>query len=128
MFAARSFFDRTTTFAESQREKTTMAFTSFARGARAIGAASLLGAVGFPVAVLLIGTPIALLVRILQEALSWLTRSGGITGPFIEAFIALASSVGGVVLFALSARLLLTFFRQRRKNQYRRVSTDDRLL
>ena len=113
MFVARSFFDDPL-HSLHHRGRATMAFTSFARGTRTIGAASVLGAVGLPVVALFIGTPIALLVRTLHEALSWLTRFGGITGPLIEAFIALASSVGGVVLFALCARHFLRCYWRRR--------------
>jgi len=87
-----------------------MALTSFTRGARAIGVASLLAAVALPAVVLLLGAPLALLVRTLHEGLSWLTRAGGMTSPFIEASIAFASAVSGLALFALSARVLLRFY------------------
>ncbi len=86
---------------------TTRHETTFGRGLRTIAEASLVAALGFSVAVLLIGTPIALLVRGLHEGLSWLTRLGDMTGPLIEALVAVASSLGGVLLFALSVRFLL---------------------
>jgi hypothetical protein len=92
---------------------------SFGPGLRTIAEASFVAALGLPVAVLLIGTPIALLVRTLHEGLSWLTRSGDMTGPFIEALVAVASSVGGVLLFALSARFFVRLFWQRRASRHR---------
>ena len=100
-----------------------MAFRLFARGVRAFGAASLLGTVGVPVVVLLVATPVALLVRTLHGSLSWLTRFPGMTGPFVEASIAVASSLGGILLFVLFTRLLLRFYRRRGTNLYGRLST-----
>jgi hypothetical protein len=91
---------------------------SFGAGLRTIAEASLVAALGLPVAVLLIGTPIVLLVRTLHEGLSWLTRAGDMTGPFIEAIVAVASSVGGVLLFALSARFFVRLFWQRRASRH----------
>jgi hypothetical protein len=49
--------------------------TSFARVIRGFAEASLV-ALGFALAILLIGTPVALIVRGLQEGLSWLARLG----------------------------------------------------
>jgi len=97
---------------------------SFGPGLRTIAEASFVAALGLPVAVLLIGIPIALLVRTLHEGLSWLTRSGGMTGPFIEALVAVASSVGGVFLFAVSARFFVRLFWRRRASRYRMKSSD----
>ena len=104
---------------------------AFARGLRAFAEASLVAGLGFSVVVLLIGTPIALLVRGLYEGLSWLTRSGDMTGPFIEALVAVASSVGGVTLFALAARTVVRRFWQRRESRLRmksNVSTSEKPL
>ena len=81
--------------------------SSFTRGVRAILGASLLGAVGFPAVILAIGTPAALLVATLHEALTWLAGTTGLTGPFLDGLVALTSAVGGIVLFALIARGLL---------------------
>jgi hypothetical protein len=97
---------------------------SFAPGLRAIAEASLVAALGLPVAVLLIGTLIALLVRTLHEGLSWLTRSGDVTGPFIEGLVAVASAVGGVLLFALSAQFFVRLFWQRRAGRDGMKSSD----
>lgn len=87
------------------------AMASFARGVRAIVGASLLGAVGFPVVILVIATPIVLLVGTVQDALTWLTRSAGMTGPFVEGVVGLASMVSGVLLFTWTARSLLRLWR-----------------
>ena len=85
--------------------------TSFTRGVRAIAGASLLGAVGFPAFILLIAVPIALLVAALQDGLAWLTRVAGLTGPFVEGAVGLASVVGGVLLFAWTAGSVLRLWR-----------------
>lgn len=82
--------------------------TTLAGGLRTFAEASIVVTLGVAAAVLLIGTPIALLVHALHEALSWLTRSVNVTGPFAEAVVAGASSVGGVVLFALLVRFAAT--------------------
>lgn len=97
---------------------------SFRTGLRTIAEASLVATLGLPVAVLLIGTPIALLVRTLYEGLSWLTRSGNMTGPFIEAVVAVASAAGGVFLFALSARFFVGLFWQRRARRHGMKGSD----
>lgn len=87
------------------------AMTPFARGARAIAGASLLGAVGFPAVILVIGTPIVLLARAVQYALTWLARSAGMTGSLADGVIGLSSMAGGVLLFTWAARLLLSWWR-----------------
>jgi hypothetical protein len=129
MFAARGpFFTGTDRFRlKTQRHNmafTTRHETAFGRGLRTIAEASLVAGLGFSGAVLLIGTPIALLVRALHEGLSWLTRFGDMTSPFIEALVAVASSLGGVVLFALAVRFVLGRFRQRRASRHRMKSSD----
>ena len=87
------------------------AMASFARGIRAIAGASLLGAIGFPAAILMIGTPIVLLARAVQHGLTWLTRSAGMTGLFVEGVVDLASLVSGVVLFVWAARSAVKLWR-----------------
>jgi hypothetical protein len=81
--------------------------SSFTRGVRAMLGASLLGAVGFPAVILAIATPAVLLVATLHEALTWLARSTGLSGPFLDGFVAFTSGVGGILVFGLIARGLL---------------------
>jgi hypothetical protein len=81
--------------------------TSLASGVRAIAGASLLAAVGLPAVILAIGTPIALVARTVEHALTWLTRAVGMTGSAVEAVVGLVSVVSGVLLFTWTARLLV---------------------
>ncbi|HEY7170580.1 MAG TPA: hypothetical protein VH417_07015 [Vicinamibacterales bacterium] len=88
--------------------------TSLTRVVRGFAEASLMVA-GFAAAILLIGTPLALLVRGLYEGLSWLVGRGGETSALVDAFVSLFSIGGGVVLLAVFVRLLVGFFDWRRR-------------
>jgi hypothetical protein len=87
--------------------------TSFWEGVRAFAEASLL-ALAFGFAILLIGVPLALSVRIVYESLSWLARIGGEMGAVVHTLVSVASVVGGMILTAVVARGLVGFFRWRR--------------
>ena len=70
---------------------------------------------GFAVAILLIGTPLALLFRTVHDGMSWLVASGGETSVLRDAFVSVSGVVGGVVLLAVFVRLLAGFFNWRRR-------------
>jgi hypothetical protein len=86
---------------------------SFVCAMREFAGASLV-ALAFAFAILLIGTPIALIVRGLHDTFSWLVRVGGdMTAP-VEALVSVASVGGGLILTAVLVRLLVGVFHWRR--------------
>jgi hypothetical protein len=86
---------------------------SFVRVIRGFAEGSL-AAVGFALAILLLGTPLALFVRGLHEGLSWVAGLRGDTSPLVEAVVSVSSIAGGLVLAVVFARLLVGFFEWRR--------------
>jgi hypothetical protein len=101
---------------------------SFVRVIRGFAGASL-AALGFVVAILLIGAPVALIVRGLYEGLSRLARGGGDISALADALVSVASVGGSVVLAAVFVRLLVAFFDWRRRFRTRllnRVAADTR--
>lgn len=87
--------------------------TSFWQGVRAFAGASLV-ALGFGFAILLIGVPLALSVRVVYEGLSWLARLGGEMGAVVQMLVSVASVVGGIAMTAVFTTGLVGFFRWRR--------------
>jgi hypothetical protein len=71
-------------------------------------------AMAFALAILLIGTPIALLVRGVHASLSWLAALRGDMLTIDPALVSVASSLGALALTALFARALVVCFRWRR--------------
>jgi hypothetical protein len=92
---------------------------SFVRLSRGFAEASLL-AMGLAVVLLLIGTPVALIVRGLHEGLSWLVRLRGDASPLLDAIVSVSSVIGGIVLTAALVRRLVGFFGRRRRLRARR--------
>jgi hypothetical protein len=74
-----------------------------------------LAALAFAFAILLIGIPIALVVRGLHEALSWLVRLRGEMSGLGEALVSVSSVAGGLVIMLLVATLVVRFFHWRRR-------------
>ena len=70
---------------------------------------------GFALAILLIGTPLALLARGVHEGLSWLVALRGETSALTDVFVSVSSGVGTVILVAVLVRLLVGFFNWRRR-------------
>jgi len=87
--------------------------TSLMRVIRGFAEGSLV-VLGFPLAILLIGTPLALLARGVHEGLSWLVALRGETSALIEAFVSVVTVLGTVILVAVFVRLLVGFFNWRR--------------
>ena len=100
---------------------------SFWQGVRAFAEASLL-ALAFGFAILLIGVPLALSVRVVYESLSWLARLGGEMGAVVQTLVSVASVVGGIIVTAVFTRGLVGFFRWRRalrgENRTNAITTD----
>jgi hypothetical protein len=71
------------------------ALTSLVRVIRGFAEGSLV-ALGFAVAILLIGTPLALFVRGLHEGLSWLVRLSGDTSALMEGLVSISSVAGAL--------------------------------
>jgi hypothetical protein len=90
-----------------------LTLTTFFRAVRAFTGASLV-ALGFPVVILAIGTSIALIVRGLYEAVSWLARLAGDLSAIREALVSVSSVVGSVMVLALLIRLLVEFLQRLR--------------
>jgi hypothetical protein len=67
-------------------------------------------AVTFALAILVIGTPIALLVRALHDGLSWLVGLGGDMAAMERVLVSVGSTVGGIALTAVFARAIVVFF------------------
>jgi hypothetical protein len=88
--------------------------TSLIRVIRAFAEGSLV-ALGFGLAILLIGTPLALLARGVHEGLSWLVRLRGETSALMDAFVSVSSVVGTVILIAVFVRLVVGFLNWRRR-------------
>jgi hypothetical protein len=87
---------------------------SFIRALRGLAEGSLV-VLGFGLAILLIGTPLALLTRGIYEGLSWLVELRGETSALMEAFVSVSSVVGTVIVIAVFVRLLVAFFERRRR-------------
>ena len=88
--------------AARQRDAT----ASFVRVMRGFAEASLV-ALAFACAILLIGMPLALIVRGLHEALSWLVARQGDMSALVQAFVSVSSVTGGIVITAVLAKLLV---------------------
>jgi hypothetical protein len=86
---------------------------SFVRVIRGFAEGSL-AALVFAFAILVIGTPIALIIRGLDEGLSWLVRLGGEMSSRGEALVSVSSVTGGLVIALLVARLIVRSFYERR--------------
>jgi hypothetical protein len=95
--------------------------TSFVRVIRGFAEGSLV-ALGFAVAILLIGAPLALLARGVHEGVSWLAALRGETSALMEAFVSVSSVVGTVILVGVLVRLLVGFFSWRRRYRARVIS------
>jgi hypothetical protein len=93
---------------------------SLLRVVRGFAEASL-AALAFVLAILLIGTPIALIVRGLHETLSWLVRLRGEMTTLVEALVSVGSVGGGLVLTAVLIRLLVGFFQWRHRFRARAI-------
>ena len=87
---------------------------SFMRVIRGFAEGALV-ALGFALAILLIGTPLALLARGVHEGLSWLVRLRGETSALMEALVTVSSVLGTVILVAVFVRLLVGFSNWRRR-------------
>jgi hypothetical protein len=87
---------------------------SFLRVIRGFAEGSLV-VLGFVLAILLIGTPLALLARGVHEGVSWLVAVRGGTSALIEPFVSISTFLGTVILAAGFVRLLVGFFNWRRR-------------
>jgi len=92
----------------------TGAITSFVRLIRAAAGASL-AMVGFALAILLIGAPVALIVRAVHESATRLVRLRGDMSPLAEALVAVSSVVVAIVLVVAFVRLVAGFLEWRRR-------------
>jgi hypothetical protein len=90
------------------------ALKSFVRVVRGLAEASLV-VTGFALAILLIGTPLALMARGVHDGLSWLVALRSETSAVTEAFLAASSVLGTIILAAVLVRLLVGFFNWRRR-------------
>jgi hypothetical protein len=97
------------------------AFASFVRVIRGFAEASLV-VLGFAFAILLIGLPIALIVRALHEGVSWLAEFRGDVSAVVEALVSISTVAGGLILGAVFVRLLVGFFNWRRTARARGFS------
>jgi hypothetical protein len=70
--------------------------------------------VTFAFAILIIGTPIALLVRGLHDGLSWFVGLGGEMAARERTLVSVVSTVAGIALTALFARVIVVCFHWRR--------------
>jgi hypothetical protein len=84
------------------------AITSFARVIRGFAEASLV-AFGFAFAILLIGIPVALIVRTLHEGLSWVARLHGDLSAPLGALVGVSTVAAGAVLIIVFVKLLVPF-------------------
>jgi hypothetical protein len=87
---------------------------SFIRVIRGFAEGSLV-ALGFALAILLIGTPLALLARGVHEGLAWLVGLRSETSALMGAFVSVSSAVAIVILVVMFVRLLVGFFEWRRR-------------
>jgi hypothetical protein len=94
---------------------------SFVRVIRGFAEGSL-AALVFAFAILLIGIPIALIVRGLHEGLSWLVRLGSEMPGLTEALVAVSSVAGGLGIALLVATLVVRFFHWRGRFRARVIS------
>jgi hypothetical protein len=94
---------------------------SFVRVMGGLAGASLV-ALAFALAILLIGIPIALIIRGLQEGLSWLVGLERGMSALVQALVSISSVAGGLVIAAALARLLVRFFHWRRTFRARVIS------
>ena len=98
---------------------------AFVRVIRGVAEASL-AAVGFALAILLVGAPFALLVRGVHESLSWLVRLRGDVSPLGEAIVAASSVAAAIVLVVAFARGVSKFLNWRREFRARMIGELDR--
>jgi len=96
---------------------------TFVRVARGFAEASLAG-LAFAFAILLIGIPIALIVRGMHAGLSWLVRLGGDMSAFVDALVWVSSSAGGLVMALVVAALVVRFFHWRSSVRARAISSE----
>jgi hypothetical protein len=96
---------------------------SFLRVIRGFAEASLV-AVAFACVILLIGTPVALIVRGLHEALSWVVRSAGVMSVLADALVSVSSVAGGLVIAVVFVRLLVRTLRRRRTSHASVISSE----
>jgi hypothetical protein len=80
---------------------------SFVRVIRAFAEGSL-AVLAAAIALLLIGIPIALIVRGLHEGLSWTVRLAGEMSAGVEALVSVVSVVGGLVIALVAAGRLMS--------------------
>jgi F0F1-type ATP synthase membrane subunit a len=99
------------------------AAASFVRVVRGFAEASLV-ALAFACAILLIGMPIAIIVRGLHEALSWTVARQGNMSALVQAFVSVSSVTGGFVITAVLARLLVRLFHWRNTFRTRVISSE----
>ena len=97
------------------------ATASLVRVVRGFAEASLV-ALAFACAILLLGMPLALIVRGLHDALSWLVARQGNMSALVQAFVSVSSVTGGLVITALLARLLVRLFHWRSTFRARAIS------
>jgi hypothetical protein len=90
------------------------ALRSFVRVVRGFAEGSMV-VLGFALAIVLIGMPLALLARAVHEGLSWLVALRGETSALTDAFVTASSVVCTVTLVAVLVRLLVGFFNWRRR-------------
>jgi hypothetical protein len=82
---------------------------SFIRVIRGFAEGSLV-VLGFALAILLIGAPLALLARGVHEGLSWLVGLKNETTALMDAVVYVSSIAGTLILVAVLVRLLVGFF------------------
>jgi hypothetical protein len=81
---------------------------SFVRVIRGFAEASL-AVLAFAFAILLIGIPVALIVRGVHEGVGWLARIGGEMSALVEALVSVFGLAGGLVTALLVAVLVVRF-------------------
>ena len=79
--------------------------------ARLVGVS--LVSVGFGLAVLLIGWPLAASLWLAHEGVAWIARVNGQTHPLSEVLVSIVSTVAGLLLTAFLARMLFESVRRR---------------
>ena len=81
-------------------------------------------AVAFAFAILLIGTPVALIIRGLHEALSWAVRTAGATSVLADALVSVSSVAGGLMIAGVFVRLLVRTLRRPRTTRASVISSE----
>ena len=72
-----------------------------------------LAVLAFAIAIVVLGIPLALMVRGLHDGLSALVRLRGDMSPLVEALVSVSSVAGSLVLALVVATLLVRFFHWR---------------